>query len=226
MNGDGRGGKRLKTSGGSHTLGGSALFDCNKLAMMQTGNTVALVIPDSITTTSSSSSSSSSSSTNQLLTLTEAEFIALIQNAINFVPSIQVTKKRGKTKYHYPFLTNLFVRNFNLCKKTACERMGGRFSWIDTEAATYMEYEPFMDLCAHAVRTPSNAKRIQGLYPVGPPKGENGYIHYYIVIATASIGSDIMDKFVTWFSSRGALNNYNQDEEFVNLSPKSQSRCS
>ena len=167
--------------------GSGVLFDCNKLAKTATGHP-GYTIPESVRTNSG------------LLVLTDEEMIALMQSAINVVPSIQ------GVGYRYICLANLFPESFNLCKKVACDSLnGGKFKWIDNYKATLISYSNFEQLLLWASKRPQNAKSIEGLYPVAHELSDaDGGTHYYIVIATDSIKRQGLEKpFIKWFTERG-----------------------
>jgi hypothetical protein len=132
------------------------------------------------------SPSSIKAANGSVLKINPAEFTALVQSLINFVPSIQ--SKR------YLALDTLFPENFNLCK-LGSEQLKGE--------AAFITYSKFRELFINGLASP-------GLYPVGGDA--NGMIHYYAVIDTRKINRG---EFINWFSSRGELHGYNQDRDFV-----------
>lgn len=125
----------------------------------------------------------------------------LIQSTINFIPSIQ----QSSEGYHYSYLDSFF-------KKSLFPRLALN-NWTITNNAIYINYTNFSNVCVLANKNKSNAKKAEGLYPVG--KNADGYIHYYMIIATSSIRDE--GSFIDWFSNRDtiAINSEQQNEDFV-----------
>ena len=109
--------------------------------------------------------------------LGKEEFVSLVQNINNFIPSIDYNTNR------YVCLDNLFEDSYNV---------------KPLHVNGYITYKNFVNLLKSA-----NSCQIElsGLYPVG--SNPNGYVHYYVVIPTNYIHNK--KDFINWFSKRGSM---------------------
>lgn len=124
--------------------------------------------------------------------LSNEDFVSLVQNINNFIPSIDYNTNR------YVCLDNLFKDSYNV---------------KPFHVNGYITYKNFVNLLKSA-----NSCQIElsGLYPVG--SNPNGYVHYYVVIPTNYIHNK--KDFINWFNSRGSMIGFSQDEVFIKNSLK------